>query len=239
MYGITDPLTFLIGTIFVVLLPGPNSMFVLTVASVRGIGQGYRAASGVFVGDAILMSLAAMGAASVLYANPVLFMALKYAGAAYLGYIGIGLLRAAWRHWRDPGQTGAQVRQGEPELGGSNNHKLTRHDKTRGRSHPMQRPFQRALLVSLINPKAIFFFLSFFVQFVDTRYAYPGLTFFMLGLIVQACSFLYLSALIFAGSRLAFLVRSHPRVSALASASVGGLFLAFGIRLAGATIKAV
>lgn len=239
MYGITDPLTFLIGTIFVVLLPGPNSMFVLTVASMRGVGQGYRAACGVFVGDAILMSLAAMGAASVLYANPILFMILKYAGAAYLGYIGIGLLRAAWRHWRDPRQTGAQVRQGDPDLGGSGEHTKASHREKKGLPHHMQRPFQRALLVSLINPKAIFFFLSFFVQFVDTRYAHPGLTFFVLGLIVQACSFLYLSALIFAGSHLAYLVRSHPRVSALASASVGGLFLAFGIRLAGASIKAV
>lgn len=220
-------------------------MFVLTVASMRGVAQGYRAATGVFAGDAILMSLAAMGAASVLYANPVLFMVLKYAGAAYLGYIGIGLLRAAWRHWRDPRQTGSDVKPGDPDLGGamvlSSSHTDPRADQNarpRQRSHHMQRPFQRALLVSLINPKAIFFFLSFFVQFVDTRYAHPGLTFFLLGLIVQICSFLYLSALIFAGSRLAHLVRSHPRVSALASASVGGLFLAFGIRLAGASLKA-
>lgn len=220
MYGITDPLTFLIGTIFIVLLPGPNSMFVLTVASMKGVAAGYKAAMGVFLGDAILMAFAAMGAASVLLANPVMFLILKYAGAAYLGYIGIGLIKTAWQQWRLPGR----YLEGIP---------------TESKTRPQQRPFQRALLISLINPKAIFFFLSFFVQFVDTRYPYPGLTFLALGAIVQICSFVYLSSLIFAGSRLAHLVRSHPRISSIACASVGGLFLVFGIRLAGATLKAV
>ena len=235
MYGITDPLTFLIGTIFVVLLPGPNSMFVLTVASMRGVPSGYRAASGVFVGDTLLMLMAAMGAASMLYANPTLFMILKYAGAGYLAYIGVGLLRAAWRHLRDPRMTGTLVKpcQDSDVAGQLSNASHSKHDS--GSRHP----FRRALLVSLINPKAIFFFLSFFVQFVDTRYEHPALTFIALGVIVQICSFLYLSALIFAGARLAYLVRSHPRVSALASASVGTLFLAFGIRLANASIKAI
>lgn len=235
MYGITDPLTFLIGTIFVVLLPGPNSMFVLTVASMRGVSNGYRAACGVFVGDSLLMLMAAMGAASVLYANPTLFTILKYLGAGYLAYIGVGLLRAAWQHWPRPGMTGTPVNL---------DHDAESVAQGPGPAHikhsaGMKRPFRRALFVSLINPKAIFFFLSFFVQFVDTRYEHPALTFVALGIIVQVCSFLYLSALIFAGARLAYLVRSNPRVSALACASVGVLFLAFGARLASASLSAM
>jgi len=235
MYGITDPLTFLMGTIFVVLLPGPNSMFVLTVASMRGVASGYRAASGVFVGDSLLMLMAAMGAASVLYANPTLFTILKYAGAGYLAYIGIGLLRAAWRHWRDPRMTGALVKPSQYSDVADQRSSASNGKHAAGMRHP----FRRALFVSLINPKAIFFFLSFFVQFVDTRYEHPALTFVALGVIVQICSFMYLSALIFAGARLAHLVRSHSRVSALASGSVGVLFLAFGLRLANASIKAM
>lgn len=235
MYGITDPLTFLVGTIFIVLLPGPNSMFVLTVASLRGITSGYRAALGVFAGDSILMFLAAMGAASVLYANPTLFMILKYAGAAYLGYIGLGLIRAAWLHWRDPRLTAARVKD-DHDYAMKTSRTLT---DTAGRSpgRTVERPFRRALLVSLINPKAIFFFLSFFVQFVDTSYTYPALTFLLLGAIVQMCSFIYLSLLIVAGSKLAHLMRSHPRLNCAASAGVGALFIAFGLRLADASIK--
>ena len=74
MLGITDPLTYVLGTIAIVLLPGPNSIFVLTTAAKQGVKVGYRAALGVFVGDWTLMMLAALGAASLLRAYPPVFM---------------------------------------------------------------------------------------------------------------------------------------------------------------------
>jgi len=219
LYGITDIVTFVLGTIFIVLLPGPNSVFVLTTATINGVGSGYRAAAGVFVGDLILMLLAATGAASVLYANPTLFLVLKYAGAAYLTWIGWGLLKQAWRHWHSP-------------LGDAmaSSQTLAPREKRR-------RPFRSALTISLLNPKAIFFFISFFVQFVDPGYAYPALTFLLLGIIVQICSLLYLSGLILGGARLASKMRTHPRLNALASGAVGGLFVAFGVKLADASLR--
>ena len=73
-YGITDLATFILGTIFIVLLPGPNSMYVTLVASRWGIAAGYRGACGIFLGDLILMVLAASGIASLLVAVPALFM---------------------------------------------------------------------------------------------------------------------------------------------------------------------
>ena len=63
MFGITDLTTYILGTIFIVLLPGPNSMYVLSVAAQRGLRAGFAGAAGVFVGDFILMTLAATGAA--------------------------------------------------------------------------------------------------------------------------------------------------------------------------------
>ena len=47
--GITDFWTFALGTIFIVLLPGPNSMYVLSVAAQRGVRAGYKGACGVFL----------------------------------------------------------------------------------------------------------------------------------------------------------------------------------------------
>lgn len=219
MYGITDVVTFVLGTVFIVLLPGPNSLFVLATASSNGVVAGYRAAAGVFVGDLLLMMLAATGAASVLYANPALFWVLKYAGAAYLAWIGLGLLRQAWQHWRTP--LGSASVSSETLAPGSKR----------------RRPFRSALTISLLNPKAIFFFISFFVQFVDPNYAHPALTFLLLGVIVQLCSLLYLSVLIFGGARLASKMRSHPRLNALGGGLVGGLFVAFGVKLADATLR--
>src|SRR5206468_1108354 len=95
--GITNIWTYLVGTMIIVLLPGPNSMFVLSTAASRGVRRGYQAAAGVFVGDGIIMFLSAAGVAALLQAEPWLFDIVKYAGAAYLCYIGYGLLRAAWR----------------------------------------------------------------------------------------------------------------------------------------------
>lgn len=212
-FGITDLTTFILGTIFIVLLPGPNSLYVMTVASRWGIGAGYRGAFGIFLGDLILMILSATGVASLLQATPALFALLKYAGAVYLVWLGIGLLRSALRTWRGGDQQAAHA----PAIDAS-------------------RPFRMALIVSLMNPKAIFFFVSFFIQFVSPDYAYPALSFLILGLIVQVCSAIYLSALIFGGTRLADLFRRRQRLSASATGGVGGLFIGFGVKLADATL---
>lgn len=219
MFGITDPLTFLLGTVFIILLPGPNSLFILTTATRRGVRAGWQAAGGVVVGDFILIFLAAIGAASVLYANPALFLTLKYVGAAYLTYIGLGLLRQAWRGWRQAPSAQNSVNGSITSSGGG------------------QSAFRRALAISLVNPKSILFFVSFFVQFVDPLYPNPALTFALLGLIVQACSVLYMAGLILGGAQLAARLGRHPRVNAVTAAGVGLIFIAFGVKLADATLR--
>ncbi len=73
-------------------------------------------------------------------------------------------------------------------------------------------------------------------MFVDPAYAHPGLSFVILGVIVQICSLLYLSLLIFAGARLAAQFRLHRRAAAGATAGVGGVFIGFGAKLATATL---
>ncbi|HEY5763760.1 MAG TPA: leucine efflux protein LeuE [Rhodocyclaceae bacterium] len=211
-YGVTDLATFILGTIFIVLLPGPNSLYVMTVASRSGVGRGYRGACGIFVGDAILMLLAATGAASLLHASPALFGVIKYAGAGYLAWIGLGLLRSAPALWRG-----------------------TAHDAERP-PDAAGRPFRTALIISLMNPKAILFFVSFFIQFVDPAYPNPVVPFLILGVIVQICSALYLSALIFGGVYLAEQFRRRRRLSGIATGGVGALFMGFGFKLAGATL---
>ena len=214
-YGVTDIPTFIAGTIFIVLLPGPNSLYVMSVASRLGVAAGYRGACGIFVGDAILMLLSATGAASLLQTHPAVFMAIKYAGALYLAWMGVGLLRSALAIWR---------RQGLP----------AEADHTP--AVDASRPFHTALIISLMNPKAILFFVSFFIQFVDPAYEYTVLSFCILGVIVQFFSAMYLSLLIFCGAHLAMQFRRRRRFSALATGGVGGLFISFGAKLANATL---
>ncbi|OGB70172.1 MAG: leucine efflux protein LeuE [Burkholderiales bacterium RIFOXYC12_FULL_65_23] len=218
-YGITDLTTFILGTIFIVLLPGPNSLYVMALASRHGVAAGYRGAAGIFAGDLVLMLLSTAGAASLLRSTPLAFMLVKYAGAAYLAWLGIGLVRAAWQQWTArPAQAGT-ARPTDAKL-----------ERNAGR------PFRTAFLISLMNPKAILFFVSFFIQFVDPDYAYPALSFLLLGLIVQACSALYLSALIFGGARLAERFGRHQRLAAGGMAAMGTLFIGFALRLASASL---
>jgi leucine efflux protein len=212
-YGITDISTYILGSIFIVLLPGPNSLYVMAVASRRGVVAGYRGACGIFVGDTILMLLTAGGAASLLHTTPALFMLIKYAGAAYLAWIGTGLLRAAIARWRG-----------------------TSSDKPDELVEDTSNPFHKALLISLMNPKAILFFVSFFIQFVDPHYEYPALSFLVLGIIVQILSALYLSTLIFGGAYLAQQFRMRRRLSAVATGAVGAVFIAFCFKLASTSL---
>ncbi|AGH84357.1 MULTISPECIES: leucine efflux protein LeuE [Ralstonia solanacearum species complex] len=216
-FGIIEFWTFLLGTIFIVLLPGPNSMYVLSVAARRGVRAGYQGACGVFLGDAILMVLSAAGVSSLLKASPVLFYVVKSIGAAYLAWIGLQMLRGAVRNWR------------ARKAGGSAEQNAARGDE----SHP----FKKALVISLLNPKAILFFISFFIQFVDPHFALPALSFVVLGLVCQIGSFLYLTTIIFVGARLAAAFRARRRLAAGMSSGVGAMFIGFSAKLATATLN--
>ncbi|MGZ3101042.1 leucine efflux protein LeuE [Streptomyces sp. H62] len=212
MFGVIDLPTYLAGLALIILLPGPNSLYVLSVAARRGVRSGYTAAAGVWCGDMVLMTLSAAGVASLLQANALLFGIVKYIGAGYLTWMAIGMMRAAWAMWRTR-------REQTPRGAGTES------------AADAERPFRRALVVSLVNPKAILFFVAFFVQFVDPGYAYPALSFVVLGVFAQLASFLYLSALIFSGTRLAAAFRRRKRLSAGATSAAGALFLGFAVKL--------
>ncbi|MGW1215507.1 leucine efflux protein LeuE [Streptomyces sp. NPDC002499] len=210
MFGVIDLPTYLAGLVLIVLLPGPNSLYVLSVAARKGVRAGYTAAAGVWCGDTVLMTLSAAGVASLLQANAVLFGIVKYAGAGYLTWLAIGMLRTAWAMWRTRRERAVE----EAPVAAAD-----------------ERPYRRAFVVSLFNPKAILFFVAFFVQFVDPGYAYPAVSFVVLGTLAQIASFLYLSALIFSGTKLAAAFRRRRRLSATATSAAGALFLGFAVKL--------
>ncbi|MGD9697833.1 leucine efflux protein LeuE [Acinetobacter sp.] len=216
MFGITDLSTYIIGTTLIVLLPGPNSLYVMSIASRFGIKAGYKSAFGVYTGDLILILLTALGAASLLHAFPWVFTLLKIIGAIYLSYLGIKLLIAAYHTWNVLHST-TQIATVEKNI-------------------EQLQPFKTALTISILNPKAILFYLSFFVQFVDPDYPYPAITFTALAVILQIISMSYLTVLIFSGAKLASYFTSHYKVTASCVAAVGLLFCGFGIKLATSTL---
>ncbi|XZG71486.1 leucine efflux protein LeuE [Chitinibacteraceae bacterium HSL-7] len=213
VFGITDIMTYALGTAIIIVTPGPNSLFVLATATRHGVKTGYGAAAGVFLGDLVLMLSAAFGVASLMKLYPWAFDIVRYAGAAYLGYLGLRILLA-------PAQKTADSQGGAPTVS----------EATAGMT-PLD-ACKRAFGISLINVKAVLFFMAFFPQFVDPAYAYTPLTFAALGFIVQLFSMTYLSVLILAGAKVVQRVGQTRWLASLAGKLTGMLFISFGLRLA-------
>src|SRR5450830_2075393 len=130
--GITDVWQLVAATIVFLMLPGPGTFCVLTCSAKHGLRGGFAAIAGLMLGDIVLMFLAAIGVAAMLHANPLLFKGMQYMGAAYLAYLGVRLLLAK-------GEGAAAV------VPFSN-----------------MADFRRGFFVTLMNPKAIVFYMASF-----------------------------------------------------------------------------
>lgn len=213
MFGITDLSAYIIGAIAIVLLPGPNSMYCLTVASRHGMRAAYQVVAAILLGDTILILATVLGAGTALKLYPALFHGIRIFGGLYLAYLGWGLIRAAAKKWH------------------LNTTALAVDDAQNNTETAPQGIFGRALMLSLTNPKAILFFLSFFVPFVDPSYPNPALSFLILALILQAISFTYLNVLVFSGYRLTQAFRERVKLSAAAMGLVGLMFIGFAVKM--------
>lgn len=202
--GIVNVWTFFLGTVVIMITPGPNSLYVLSTGTRFGRLRGVQAMGGIFLGDAVLMFLASAGVAATLKAYPISYNIIRYAGAAYIGWLGLRILLAEFKRPRQS----ATVSQTAD-----------------------RRIFAKSFLVSLSNPNTILFYISFFIQFVDPAFANKGLSFFLLACIVQAVSMSYLMLLVLAGSAMAAFFRDKIGILRAARLLLGTLFFGFGCRL--------
>ncbi len=226
--GITDLWAYVVGCIAIVLLPGPNSLFVMSTAALAERRSAWAAVLGVLVADTLYIVGSALGLVALLRAMPWLFDALRWIGAAYLGWLGLVLLASAWRRFRR-GDERAQVRQPVDAAPA----KPQPVPETRSAARGAKRTFHKALAIGLLNPKALMFYVAFFPLFVDPATG-NWLTFVAMGTILQACSLVYLVALVLGGGALAAAARRSRWLAALGRGATGALFIAFGARLAAA-----
>ncbi|NIJ70290.1 leucine efflux protein LeuE [Xanthomonas sp. 60] len=202
--GIQDLWTFLAAVLVFLALPGPGTFTLLTATGRGGVRGGYTALAGLLVGDQILMWLALAGVAALLKANPTVFHAVQYLGAVYLLWVGVSLLRTPRSDGPGPAGT-VRLSPG--------------------------RYFRQAILVSLLNPKAILFYMAFLPLFIDPRQHQGVATFAALAGIIFMVSVAYCSLLIGVGNLARRRLIQHPRVGDVLR-RVAGLFLVgFGVRL--------
>lgn len=211
--GIIHFPSYVLGAILIILLPGPNSLYVLAVSAERGWRKGLWASAGIVVGDSIIMLSVALGAATVLASSPLTYNLLRLSGAIYLAWLGLGIIRSGLKRF--------QAKE------------VTTETPSVSQAGGIMRlpPFLAALLLALTNPKAIFFFVSFFTQFVDPGFHQPALSFLYLAVVTQLISIVYLAILIGAGQYCLGWVSHHPQIATGIWLATGTLFIAFSLRL--------
>ena len=200
-FGISDVWQLIVATMVFLMLPGPGTFCVLTCAGQRGLRGGFASLLGLMLGDIALMFLAAIGVAALLQANPLLFKGLQYLGAAYLAWLGFKLLTA-------------KAEQGNVVVPFSN-----------------AADFRRGFLVTIINPKAIVFYMAFFPLFIDPATHQGSFTFVAMGAVISSCTLFYGSLLVLAGNAAARRLARNRRIAAFASKAAGIFLIGFGIKL--------
>jgi threonine/homoserine/homoserine lactone efflux protein len=199
--GITDVWQLIATAMIFLMLPGPGTFCILTCSSQRGLRGGFASLAGVMLGDIVLMVLAAAGIAALLQANQALFKGLQYLGALYLAYLGVRLL------WARQGEGAAVV------------------------AFSKVADFRRGFLVTLINPKAIVFYMAFFPLFIDPTVHRGSLTFFAVGAVIASCTLFYGSLLVLAGNAAATRLKRNRLATAIATKAAGVFLIGFGIKL--------
>lgn len=199
-----DLAPFLAISVLLILIPGPDTAVVTKNALLGGRRLGVAAAIGVSTGLVIWTAAAALGIATLLKASDVAFNALKIAGAVYLVWIGVQMLRA-----RDTLGSAA----GPPA----------------GRGHSV-RALRQGLLSDLGNPKIAVFFTSFLPQFVHGHGSAFG-PLLVLGGIFAGLTLVWLAAYAVAVGRASAFIR-RPLVRKTLDRFTGLVLIGFGIRLA-------
>jgi leucine efflux protein len=199
--GVGEPLQLIVTTMLFLMLPGPGTFCILTCAAQRGLRGGYASLFGVMLGDSVLMGLASLGVAALLKANPAWFSALQYAGAAYLCWLGLRLLFSK-------GEEGAAV-------------------------VPFKHlaDLRRGFLVTLLNPKAIVFYMAFFPLFIDPATQKGTVTLLSISTIVLCCTLCYGSFLVLVGNAAASKLRKNRIVARLCNRIAGVFLIGFGIKI--------
>jgi homoserine/homoserine lactone efflux protein len=183
-------------------IPGPAVLFVLATALRRGFRPASVAAGGILAGNTFYFALSASGIAAIIVASHAVFSALKWAGAAYLVWLGTRMLLSRAAGPRPTPQP-------------SNGHG--------------ERLFSRAFIVQAANPKALVFFIALLPQFINPAASVPW-QILVLGISSVAIEFLVLS--LYAGLAARARSMTGARFAGWVERIGGAILIAAGARLA-------
>ena len=148
---------FFAAALLLAVTPGPGIFYVLARTLAGGRREGFQSSIGTFFGGLFHVFAAALGISAILAASAVAFHTVKYAGAAYLIFLGIKMIRSRNVPFQD-----------NPAVEGST---------------PSRGAFLQGILTEALNPKTALFFLSFIPQFIAPERGHIFLQFATLGIL--------------------------------------------------------
>jgi threonine/homoserine/homoserine lactone efflux protein len=196
---------FTVATIIAMLTPGPDMLFVLGCGMRGGPRAGLLATAGVATSEAIHVAVAAAGLAALFEAVPIAFTVVRIAGAAYLIYLGVRMIRN-----RDEGRINVA------EGGGMSG----------------RRAYLSGLMTNLLNPKMVTFTIAFLPQFINPALGQVWVQFAILGVILLTLEFLVDGMVGVLAGRIGGWLRHRRAASRRIDVTTGSLFIGLGVKLA-------
>lgn len=205
---------FIMAGLLLNLTPGPDVLYIVTHGLKHGVRCGMVAALGITAGCFVHIGAAALGVGALLAASSTAFNLLKWAGAAYLLYMG-------WNLLRKPG-----------DLSGLSANAERPADLPAELVPAAHTVFLRGFWTNVLNPKVALFFLAFVPQFIAPDAAQPALLFLLLGLVFNINGLFVNLGWAWAAAALARHVKAVQRSLRWLDRAAGVLFIGFGLRLA-------
>lgn len=154
---------FVVAALALNISPGPDMLYVIARSLEHGRRAGIVSALGIGAGTLVHMLVTAVGLSAILLSSPITYELIRYAGAAYLAYLGVRMLVVK-----------ASKASNETD------------EKTSVSTHSdlkLRRVFRQGALTNILNPKVALFFLAFLPQFVDQSKGSVAIQIILLGLL--------------------------------------------------------
>lgn len=193
-------------TAIAMVTPGPDMLFILGCGMRGGPRAGLLATAGVATSEAIHVAVAAAGLAALFTAVPIAFTVVRIAGAAYLIYLGVQMIRRRGRDHDEAPVAGAAV--------------------------PGRRAYLNGLVTNLLNPKMVTFTIAFLPQFINPALGQVWVQFAILGAVLIAFEFLVDGTVGVLAGRIGQWLRRRRAARRRVDVATGTVFIGLGVRLA-------
>ena len=194
---------FSVAALALIVIPGPAVLYIVSQSVGHGRASGLAAVAGVEIGAFVHVAGAALGVSAIIASSATAFSVLKYAGGAYLVFLGIKRL---CERDSDPGEVSVN-----------------------GRTRPLRATFRQGMIVSALNPKTALFFLAFLPQFVDPERGHAALQAAVFGIVFVAIATLCDAVWALGSGSFAALLRASARARRAERYASGGILVGLGV----------